>query len=84
MPRPVGPGSAGSPLDVGGPPLWLAARHRLGTPGLVHCTEHREVAFALGEYRRGWLSALLVPARHSWVGLRRRAFGTQRTLVPAG
>lgn len=84
MPRPVGPGSAGSPLDVGGRPHWLVARHRLGTPGLVHCLEHPEVSLALGEFRRGWLSALLVPARHSWAGLRRRALAAQRTLVPIG
>ncbi|MEU3621227.1 hypothetical protein BS329_07685 [Amycolatopsis coloradensis] len=50
-----------------------AGRHRLGTPGLVHCVLHRPVAEALAEYRRTWLSALLVPAKHSFAGLRRRA-----------
>ncbi|HET6290643.1 hypothetical protein P3102_24340 [Amycolatopsis sp. QT-25] len=48
-------------------------RHRLGTPGLVHCVLHRPVAEALAEYRRTWFSALLIPARHSFAGLRRRA-----------
>ncbi|WP_158891204.1 hypothetical protein [Amycolatopsis anabasis] len=48
-------------------------RHRLGTPGLVHCVRHRPVAVALEEYRRNWLTALLVPAKHSLAGLRRKA-----------
>ncbi|SFB52659.1 hypothetical protein SAMN05216266_11669 [Amycolatopsis marina] len=48
-------------------------KHRLGTPGLVHCVMHRPVAEALTEYRRTWLTALLVPAKHSLAGLRRRA-----------
>lgn len=48
-------------------------RHRLGTPGLVHCVRHPEVAMALDEYHRGWLWTLLTPARHSLAGLRRRA-----------
>ncbi|MBN6038569.1 hypothetical protein [Amycolatopsis sp. 195334CR] len=48
-------------------------RHRLGTPGLVHCVRHRPVAEALVEYRRTWLTALLVPAKHSLAGLKRRA-----------
>ena len=60
-------------------------RHRLGTPGLVHCVEIRSVADALAEYRRGWLATLLVPAKHSLAGLRRRARATahERTLAPA-
>ena len=48
-------------------------RHRLGTPGLVHCLRYRAVAVALEEYRRTWWSTALVPARHSLAGLRRRA-----------
>lgn len=48
-------------------------RHRLGTPGLVHCMRHPRVAAALAELRRGWLWTLLTPARHSLAGLRRRA-----------
>jgi hypothetical protein len=48
-------------------------RHRLGTPGLVHCALHPPVAVALITNRRSWLAALLVPARHSLAGLRRRA-----------
>jgi hypothetical protein len=48
-------------------------RHRLGTPGLVHCVCHLEVAIALAECDRGRLWRLLTPARHSLAGLRRRA-----------
>ncbi|MFI6031075.1 hypothetical protein [Amycolatopsis magusensis] len=48
-------------------------RHRLGTPGLAHCVRHRPVAEALVAYRRTWLTALLVPAKHSLAGLKRRA-----------
>jgi hypothetical protein len=50
-----------------------AGRHRLGTPGLVHCLVHRSVALAVGERRRGWLAALLIPAKHSLAGLHRKA-----------
>jgi hypothetical protein len=62
-----------------------AGRHRLGTPGLVHCVLHRSVAEALEDYRRTWLSALLVPAKHSFAGLRRkaRAAALERIWVPA-
>ena len=61
------------------------ARHRLGTPGLVHCLVHRPVADALTDYHRTWLSALLVPAKHSFAGLRRkaRAAALERIWVPA-
>lgn len=60
-------------------------RHRLGTPGLAHCLEHRSVSVALEEYRRTWLTALLVPAKHSLAGLRRRASmaATERAWIPA-
>jgi hypothetical protein len=59
-------------------------RHRLGTPGLVHCVLHRPVAEALEDYRRGWLTALLTPAQHSLAGLRRRARAAaqERAWVP--
>lgn len=50
-----------------------SGRHRLGDPGLVHCTEYRAVATALAEYRRSWWSNILMPAKHSLAGLRRRA-----------
>ncbi len=50
-----------------------SGRHRLGAPGLVHCTEYRGVATALAEYRRTWWSNILMPAKHSLAGLRRRA-----------
>jgi len=60
-------------------------RHRLHTPGLVHCVRHPEVATALEEFRRGWLWALLTPARHSLAGLRRRAMAVaaQQAWTPA-
>jgi hypothetical protein len=60
-------------------------RHRLGTPGLVHCVLHRPVAEALEDYRRSWLTALLTPAKHSLAGLRRRALDAaqERSWVPA-
>ncbi|MFE0023096.1 hypothetical protein [Amycolatopsis sp. NPDC059021] len=60
-------------------------RHRLGTPGLVHCLQYRPVALALEEYRRTWWNALLVPAKHSLAGLRRkaRAAAAERIWVPA-
>ncbi|MEV5718449.1 hypothetical protein AB0L41_31565 [Amycolatopsis mediterranei] len=62
-----------------------AGRHRLGTPGLVHCVVHRPVAEALADYRRTWLSTLLVPAKHSFAGLRRkaRAAALERIWVPS-
>lgn len=60
-------------------------RHRLGTPGLVHCIRHRPVSDALAEYRRNWLTAILVPAKHSLAGLRRRAgsAASERAWAPA-
>jgi hypothetical protein len=60
-------------------------RHRLDTPGLVHCVLHRPVAEALEDYRRNWLTALLTPAKHSLAGLRRRALvaAQERIWVPA-
>ena len=60
-------------------------RHRLGTPGLVHCVLHRPVADALADYRRNWLNALLVPAKHSFAGLKRKALtaALERIWVPA-
>ena len=60
-------------------------KHRLGTPGLMHCVAYRQVADALEEYRRTWFSALLVPAKHSLAGLRRkaRAAALERVWVPA-
>ncbi|UOX90047.1 hypothetical protein MUY14_05270 [Amycolatopsis sp. FBCC-B4732] len=60
-------------------------KHRLGTPGLVHCVRHHPVADALADYRRTWLSALMIPAKHSFAGLRRkaRAAALERIWVPA-
>ncbi|WP_179777936.1 hypothetical protein [Amycolatopsis endophytica] len=62
-----------------------AGRHRLGAPGLVHCVMHRPVAIALEEYRRTWLTALLIPAKHSLAGLKRRARAAalERAWAPA-
>ncbi len=58
-------------------------RHRLGRTGLIHCTEFATVAVALGAHRKGWLSALVVPARHSLAGLRRRAVAPELQWAPA-
>ncbi|RZS34942.1 hypothetical protein EV193_108292 [Herbihabitans rhizosphaerae] len=60
-------------------------RHRLGTPGLVHCLQHRQVAMALEDHRRSWWSAITVPAKHSLAGLRRRAVAaaTEKAWAPA-
>jgi hypothetical protein len=60
-------------------------RHRLGATGLVHCLEHHAVATALEEYRRTWWTTILVPAKHSLAGLRRRAAAaaTERAWAPA-
>lgn len=63
--------------------LVTAGRHRLGNPGLVHCLEFAFVAEVLGGRRKSWLSALVVPARHSWAGLRRRAVARDLQWGPA-
>lgn len=62
-----------------------AGRHRLGALELVHCMEFSAVADALAEYRRTWWSTILVPARHSLAGLRRRAAAAaaERAWAPA-
>lgn len=69
--------SAGSDL------VRTHGRHRLGTPGLVHCVSYPEVEQAMAERRRGWWTALREPARHSWAGLRRRAGLAPQALSPA-
>lgn len=48
-----------------------SGRHRLGTPGLVHCVRFPRVAQLLETRRRRWVPTLLNPARHSLTGLRR-------------
>ncbi len=66
--------------------LWRAAgrpRHRLGTPHLVHCVDHPEVAAALDALRRPWLLARLSPAKHSPVGRRRRVVVRRLVFAPA-
>jgi hypothetical protein len=46
-------------------------RHRLGTPGLVHCLRYHGVRVRLSAYRRvRW--AAFMPPRHTLAGLRRR------------
>ena len=59
-------------------------RHRLGSPGLVHCLRYQAVAVALEEYRRTWWRTALMPAKHSLAGLRRRAAlaAAERAWVP--
>ncbi len=57
-------------------------RHRLGATGLTHCTEYAMVAAALGERRRSWLSVLVVPAKHSLAGLRRRSVAPELWWAP--
>jgi hypothetical protein len=56
-------------------------RHRLGTPGLVHCIKHRHVVEKLAEYRRTWW----MQARHTLAGLRRSAAAAavQRSWAPS-
>ncbi len=58
-------------------------RHRLGLPGLTHCTEFAMVAQALGERRKSWLSAFVIPARHRLAGRRRRAVAPELRWAPA-
>ncbi|MCQ4119161.1 hypothetical protein [Rhodococcus tibetensis] len=48
-------------------------RHRLGIPGGVHCLEIPEVAFALAEHRRTWLTALISQGKHSFASMRKRS-----------
>ncbi|MFF2088071.1 hypothetical protein ACFVVM_30180 [Nocardia sp. NPDC058176] len=59
------------------------ARHRLGMPGGVHCTEFPAVAATLAEYRRSWFTALLSPARHSFAAMRKRTGMASTYWVPA-
>lgn len=51
--------------------------------GAVHCIEIPEVAAALAEYRRSWLTALISPARHSLAVFRRRTADAAAQWVPA-
>ncbi len=69
----------------------IAGRHRLGTPGLVHCVMYRQVAEALARPRTWWRQALApaqdavrIRSRHSLAGLRRRAVvvAMERAWVP--
>jgi hypothetical protein len=62
-------------------------RHRLGTPGLVHCVMYRQVAeslAALSWWRRSAGAAARIRSRHSLAGLRRRAVvvAMERAWVP--
>lgn len=58
-------------------------RHRLGANGLTHCIEFAAVSAALGAHRRSWLSVLLLPAKHSLAGLRRRSIAPELRWGPA-
>lgn len=60
-----------------------AGRHRLGTPGRVHCLEIPAVAGALAEHRRSWFTSLVSPARHSFSAMRRRPAMATSRWVPA-
>ncbi len=64
-----------------------AGRHRLGTPGLVHCGRYRQVAEALARPRTWWRAQAVVRirSRHSLAGLRRRAVvvAMERAWVPS-
>jgi hypothetical protein len=59
-------------------------RHRLGSPGLVHCLRYPAVRLVLAGYRRH-LWAAFIPPRHSLAGLRRRgaAAAAARAWAPA-
>lgn len=62
-------------------------RHRLGTPGLVHCVMYRQVAESLAAltwWRRSAGAATRIRSRHSLAGLRRRAVvvAMERAWVP--
>lgn len=65
----------------------IAGRHRLGTPGLVHCVRYRQVAEALAKPRTWWRAEAVarIRSRHSLAGLRRRAVvvAMERAWVPA-
>ncbi|MGF6886401.1 hypothetical protein ABIA39_004825 [Nocardia sp. GAS34] len=72
--------SKGTPLGIRN---IRTGRHRLGTPGGVHCLENPAVATALAQYRRTWIIALINPARHSWASIRRRTALAAVPWVPA-
>lgn len=60
----------------------MRGRHRLGTPGLVHCLALPAIAERLAERRRvAWWR----PAGHTLAGLRRRAAlaAAERAWAPA-
>lgn len=69
MLRSIGPGRPRRP-----------ARHRLGTPGLVHCRAYPEVDFALVKIERDRGFQPHMPARRSWAVLRRRAVSLRQAL----
>ncbi|HEU0090323.1 MAG TPA: hypothetical protein VFQ77_22145 [Pseudonocardiaceae bacterium] len=60
------------PHPTGSDRSRLPARHRLGTPGLVHCRAYPEIDFILTQKHRSWLSVLLVTTRRSGATLRRQ------------
>lgn len=57
-------------------------RHRLGMSGGVHCIEFPQVAFALTEHRRTWLTALIGQGRHSFTAIRKRTSDVSAHWIP--
>ncbi|MBF6174317.1 hypothetical protein [Nocardia blacklockiae] len=49
----------------------------------MHCIDIPEVATALAEFRRPWLTALISPARHSLAAIRKRTADAAAHWVPA-
>ncbi|WP_280317573.1 hypothetical protein [Nocardia wallacei] len=62
---------------------FQTGRHRLGKRGTMHCIEIPEVAAALAQFRRPWLTALISPARHSLAAIRKRTADAAAQWVPA-
>lgn len=50
-------------------PAQGAGRHRLSSPGLVHCRALPGVQTILGASRRGWLRRRPFGGRHTWAWL---------------
>lgn len=59
-----------------------ASRHRLGMSGGVHCLEIPQVALALTEHRRTWLTAIISQGRHSFTAIRKRTSDVSTHWIP--
>ncbi|MFD4368723.1 hypothetical protein [Rhodococcus sp. NPDC058521] len=57
-------------------------RHRLGMADGVHCIEFPQVAFALSEHRRTWLTSLISQGRHSFTAIRKRTTDMSAHWIP--